>query len=48
MNHEPSERSEKPAVELWSFGFKYGTIDANLVVDARFLPILTMCHRSVT
>lgn len=38
MNHEPSERSEKPAVELWSFGFKYGTIDANLVVDARFLP----------
>jgi len=38
MNLEPTESGEKPAVELWSFGFKYGTIDANLVVDARFLP----------
>ena len=27
-----------PAVELMTFGFKYGTVEANLVVDARFLP----------
>ncbi|PKL05985.1 MAG: hypothetical protein CVV53_06665 [Spirochaetae bacterium HGW-Spirochaetae-9] len=28
----------KPAIELWSFGFKYGAIEANLVIDVRFLP----------
>lgn len=28
----------RPAIELWSFGFKYGAIEANLVIDVRFLP----------
>jgi UPF0042 nucleotide-binding protein len=48
MKLEPTENSVKPAVELWSFGFKYGAIDANLVVDARFLPnpyyVPSLCH----
>jgi len=48
MKLEPTESGEKPAVELWSFGFKYGAIDANLVVDARFLPnpyyVPSLCH----
>jgi UPF0042 nucleotide-binding protein len=48
MNLEPIECGEKPTVELWSFGFKFGTIEANLVVDARFLPnpyyVPSLCH----
>ncbi len=35
-------------MELWTFGYKYGTIEANLVVDVRFLPnpyyVHSLCH----
>jgi UPF0042 nucleotide-binding protein len=27
-----------PRVELWSFGFKHGAMEANLVLDVRFVP----------
>ena len=38
MKNESIESNPRPAIELWSFGFKYGAIDANLLIDARFLP----------
>jgi UPF0042 nucleotide-binding protein len=35
-------------VEIWSFGYKYGAMDADAVFDVRFLPnpyyIETLCH----
>ena len=35
-------------MELWTFGYKYGAIEANLVVDVRFLPnpyyVPALCH----
>jgi len=35
-------------MELWTFGYKYGAIEANLVVDVRFLPnpyyVPSLCH----
>lgn len=38
MEEKQAAPVERPAIELWSFGFKFGTMEANLVVDARFLP----------
>ncbi|MCE1195565.1 hypothetical protein LWX53_03590 [bacterium] len=48
MTKESSIAGLVPAVELWSFGFKHGGIEANLVVDVRFLPnpyyVPALCH----
>jgi len=48
MEPEHIERNAAPTLELWSFGFKYGAIDAQLLVDVRFLPnpyyVPSLCH----
>ncbi len=48
MTKESSIANPPPALELWSFGFKHGAIEANLVVDVRFLPnpyyVPSLCH----
>lgn len=48
MTKDSSIANPPPAVELWSFGFKHGGIEANLVVDVRFLPnpyyVPSLCH----
>lgn len=35
-------------MELWTFGYKYGAIEADLMVDVRFLPnpyyVPALCH----
>ncbi len=38
MHETETECRERPQLELWSFGFKYGAIEGNLVTDVRFLP----------
>ena len=48
MTKIPSVGRTVPALELWSFGFKHGGIEANLVIDVRFLPnpyyVPSLCH----
>ena len=48
MNASGDKAAEKPSMEFWSFGYKYGAIEANLVVDVRFLPnpyyVPALCH----
>ncbi len=34
---ESASRREK-SIELWSFGFKYGAMQADAIIDVRFLP----------
>jgi UPF0042 nucleotide-binding protein len=38
MEENDGAAAERPSIDLWSFGFKYGTMEANLLLDARFLP----------
>jgi len=38
MTKESLSSGSIPSLELWSFGFKHGPIEANLVIDVRFLP----------
>jgi UPF0042 nucleotide-binding protein len=48
MTKNSSTDHSVPALELWSFGFKHGGMEANLVIDARFLPnpyyVPSLCH----
>ena len=48
MTKESPIAHSAPALELCSFGFKHGGIEANLVIDVRFLPnpyyVPALCH----
>jgi UPF0042 nucleotide-binding protein len=48
MTKESPIAHPAPALELCSFGFKHGGIEANLVIDVRFLPnpyyVPSLCH----
>jgi len=37
MQDTTMETAERPPIELWSFGYKYGAMEANLVTDVRFM-----------
>jgi len=38
MQEKAAESQERLRLELWSFGFKYGAMEGNLVTDVRFMP----------
>jgi len=48
VNRTEDEAAGRLSIELWTFGYKYGAIEANLVVDVRFLPnpyyVPSLCH----
>lgn len=37
MQDTKIDTAERPSIELWSFGYKYGAIEANLIMDVRFM-----------